>query len=150
MIGTHHKTGTVLMEQALDQPYLAASSASTIPFHPCLDSLPSPLHRLERTKRALLWQLMLELTKLSASSRLIKPKWSGCVPPPMPEAKAEEVANSSIGALFGLLPQQAPPLRIPRICVDEHARTPIPARLLAQPVVHVVRDPLEVRPPHLG
>ena len=44
-----------------------------------------------------------------------------------------------------LFPPAALPLWVPRaICVDEHAKASLPAALAHEPLVHVVRDPLEV------
>ncbi|KAL1508376.1 hypothetical protein AB1Y20_004486 [Prymnesium parvum] len=130
-VGTHHKTGTVLIEQ-VPRPHL----------------LPSPsrcayLHVPRRWPLRAPSQLMLELTKLSSSSMLIKPKWSACGAPREQRAQAPK-PNGSWSPPTDLFPRPAAELRVPRICVDEHAREPLPAPLARQPLVHVIRDPLEV------
>jgi hypothetical protein len=105
LVGTHHKTGTVLLEQ-----------------------------------------LLLEIAKLSRSATLHKPRWTDCLyrstPPPSatPPFGASTAEQIPLATPVLVAPQ---PLYVPSLCVDEHAKS-VPAACTSCPVVHVIRDPLEV------
>ena len=126
LIGTHHKTGTVLMEQ-----------------------------------------IMLEVSKSLEGATFHKPSWAAChratrrpppppppppkrSPPPPPPLKAADASADDVPTLssLGLPPPSGPPRSAHAICVDEHVKAvpQAPAWMSAppSPLVHVIRDPLEV------
>lgn len=114
LVGTHHKTGTVLLEQVL-----------------------------------------MDATKSVEGAKFHKPRWSECAGAMAATAGRPEAAlqarttteasrTSASRTTPGAWPSRSP--RLAAACVDEHAKSlPSTQSILAHaPVVHVVRDPLEV------